>query len=492
MKKLVLSALGLVLLLLAIAAVRTAVTPSLQTALEEPVRIDLDDEAAASRFARALTFPTVSNQDRTQVDSAAFRALHGYLAATYPRVHETLERETVGDLSLLYTWRGTDASLQPTVLMGHLDVVPVIPGTEDDWTHPPFDGVIADGYVWGRGAMDDKSSVLAVIEAVEHLIDSGFSPARTTLLAFGHDEEVGGPQGAKVIADLVAERYPEGFAFVLDEGGTVTRGLMPGIAGPVALVGVAEKGFLSLSLEVEAPGGHSSTPPPHTAVGILSEAITRLEAAPFPDRLDGAALEMLRFTAPEMSGISRLALTNLWLFGPLVRRRMRNSPETAAVVRTTTAATMFQAGVKDNVLPIEARAVVNFRILPGETVESVTARVVEIVDDPRVRVGRASGFAVDPSPVSSTDSEAFRALVRTIRQAVPEPDLVVAPYLLVGGTDARYYSGRSEHVYRFLPTSLGEGDFARVHGTDERLAVEDFGRSVRFMMQLLRNTDGAF
>lgn len=468
---------------------RASTLESRQMSGVAPVDIPVDEHAAAERFARALTFPTISNQDRANVDSAAFRGLHDYFAETYPLVHEHLTRETVGGLSLLYTWEGTDPSRSPVVLMGHMDVVPVIPGTEGDWAYEPFSGVIADDYVWGRGAIDDKSSVLSILEAVEALLAQGYRPARTFYLAFGHDEEVGGPQGAAAIAALLASRGVDEFAFVLDEGGVIARDLVPGIDGPTAIVGIAEKGFVSLELRVEGEGGHSSMPPPSTNVGILAHAVSALEDHPFPLRLTEPVARLLDYLGPEMSLGPRVLLANQWLLKPVFLRMLASDPQGAAMLRTTTAATMFNAGVKDNVLPIKATAVVNFRILPGETVESVQARVRDVIDDDRIRINDVSS-SKDPSPVSDATGPAYALLERTIRETAGESDLVVAPYLVMGGTDAKYYSGRSENVFRFLAAKLGPDDMTRFHGTNERLSVNSFAGSIRFFQRLIRGADG--
>lgn len=446
-------------------------------------------EGAAERLATAITFRTISFPPPEPPASEEFLAFHRWLAETYPLVHAELGVETVGELSLLYTWEGSDSSLAPVVLMGHQDVVPVIPGTESQWTHPPFDGVVADGWVWGRGAADDKVSVIAILEAVESLIDEGFHPTRTLYLAFGHDEEVGGAQGAAKIADLLESRRVADFALVLDEGGAITEGMVPGVSGPAAIIGVAEKGYVSLELLATAEGGHSSSPPASTAIGILSRAITRLEENPFPTRIDGATRSMLEYVGPEMSFGRRLLLANLWLTAPLVEKGMAAGGSGAASVRTTTAATMFNAGVKDNVLPINARAVVNFRILPGDTVASVTQRVREIVDDERVEITQAFGFGQEPSPVSDVDGAAFRLVGRTVREVLPGEEVLITPYLVIGGTDAKYYGRRSKNVFRFLPVFLREGDLGRIHGTDERLSVESVDLAVRYFRRLIRNTD---
>jgi carboxypeptidase PM20D1 len=474
-------------MLLAVLFVRTERFTSRQIhvepAQEQEVVVNAQD--AAQHLAATLRFRTVSFQEGTQLPREEFLGLHRYLEGTFPKLHAVLARETVADYSLLYAWKGSDAGLRPLVLMAHQDVVPVEPGTEKLWAYPPFDGRIAEGYIWGRGSMDDKACLAAILEAVEKLVGEGFRPRRTIYLAFGHDEEVGGQEGARAVAELLGSRgiRPE---MVLDEGGVVIQsGALP-IARPVALVGVAEKGYLSLELTVQTEGGHSSAPPAHTAVGILSAAITNLESHPFPGSLRGPAREMFEYLGPEMPFTRRLVFANLWLFGRLVERRLEASPASSALVRTTTAPTIIEGGVKDNVLPNKARAVVNFRILPGDSIASVLAYVRQVINDPRVQVQPLSGFRAEPSPVSSTDSPAFAMLMRTVRQVFP--DAVVAPMLVIGGTDARYYAQLTESDYRFDPFRATDQDLTRVHGTNERIAVENYVSAVKFYIQLIRNS----
>lgn len=487
-KRVVLLAGVLLVLLAAVTVFNASTMQGRQPPMQEPVTIELEMEPIVQRFSAALRYPTVSNQDRADVDTEAFLGFHAFLELSYPLVHATLARETVNELSLLYRWEGSDPSLPPVLLMGHMDVVPVIPGTEEDWKQPPFSGAVVDGEIWGRGALDDKSSVMAIMEAVEHLLAQGHQPRRTIWLAFGHDEEVGGPEGAGAIAETLAGRGVDEFAFVLDEGGAIVGGEAMGLDGSVAVIGVAEKGFISLELSVEGEGGHSSTPPEHTTIGILAAAITRLENSPFPARLDGAVEEMFGYIAPEMGFGARLAFANLWLTRPLVVRMMLGSPQTASMVRTTTAVTMMDAGVKDNVLPIDATAVVNHRILPGETRESVMARVREVIDDERIQV-RDISSSQDPSPISNPESPAFALIAKTLRQIDPDPDLTITPYLVMGGTDAKYYSGRSDNVFRFLPIRIGPEGLRLAHGTNERIDIDALNAGVRYMIQLVRNTD---
>ncbi len=450
-----------------------------------PVAVAVDSVGALDRFARAIRIPTISYDEVARTDSAAFRALHESLRTSFPRVHETLKRELIAGLSLHYTWLGRDTALAPVVLMGHLDVVPVIPGTEARWEQPPFSGAQAGGFVWGRGTLDDKVSVLAILEAVEGALAEGVVPSRTVHLAFGHDEESGGA-GAKAIRDSLVARGIRTPSLVLDEGGALMDGANLGLAGPAAMIAVAEKGFLSLELSVREPGGHSSTPPRQTAIGRLAQAILRLEQDQFPASLDGPARTMLESMAPKLPFGQRLVMTNLWFFGPLVKRMLLQDPQTAAMFRTTTAPTIIGAGVKANVLPIDARAIVNFRLRPGDTQASVIARVTRVIADSGVTV-KSEGFATDPSPISDHTGPGFQLIEKSLREAYPEPDLTVVPFLVMGGTDARYWATVTDQTFRFVAAPMEKDALTKVHGTNERIAESSYLVAVRFFGRLLRN-----
>ncbi len=473
-------------LLISVLLIRTALFTSEQVDVPPAVDVDLDGDQMARRLAGALRFLTISNQDRSRFDAKAFQAFHAYLEAVFPKVHTSLKKEVVNQYSLLYTWQGSEAGLWPALFMAHQDVVPVVPGTMDEWVYPPFEGAIAEGYIWGRGALDVKSGMMGMLEAVEALLLDGFQPKRTVYFAFGHDEEVGGSQGAEKIAKLLESRNIR-LEYVLDEGGFVVQGLIPGVSGPVALVGVAEKGYVSLELSVRGKGGHSSVPPKHTAVGILSKAVVLLEKNPFPSNMTYAA-GLFKYLSPELPFLQRLALANLWLFCPVVEQRMSRSPVMNAGIRTTTAATMFRGSVKDNILPTRAAAVVNFRIMPGESVDSVIDYVRKTIDDPQVQV-QPLGYHGGPSPVSDIHSKGYEALQKTILQVGADKEMIVAPYLVVGATDSRYFTGLSDNVYRFLMNRMAPDDLKRIHGTNERISIENYLQVVRFYYQLLRNFD---
>jgi carboxypeptidase PM20D1 len=332
--------------------------------------------------------------------------------------------------------------------------------------------------------MDDKAALMAIFEATELLLRDGFMPERTIYLAFGHDEEIGGYHGAAKIAELLGSRNVE-LDFILDEGMNILRGVVPGIAAPVALIGNAEKGYLSLRLSVKTLGGHSSIPPAENAIGIVSRALHRLETQPFPSHLSGPTRQMLEFLGPEMSWAQKLALANLWLFDPLVREQLARSPLVNAVIRTTLAPTIFQAGATDNVLPTDATAVINLRLLPGDTITGAVEHVRRVVNEPQLKITPLPA-PTEASGVSDINSRGFRIIARTVREIFPPA--LVAPALLVAETDARHYASLTKNIFRFLPILLGPEDTRRYHGNDERISIDDYERCIRFYAQLIRNS----
>lgn len=477
--------------LLAVLAVRTLLAPGLEAPPPPASAFSLDDDMAlATRLAEAVRIPTISrmksDSDSEERDAAPFKDLHALLQKNYETVFARLAPEVVNDFSLLFTWKGSDPSLPPVVLLSHLDVVPISPGSEKDWEHAPFAGDIAGGFIWGRGTIDDKSGVTAILEAVRFLLSQGFQPKRTLILAFGHDEEIGG-KGAQAIVARLAERKVQP-AFVLDEGGVVGQGLVPGVEQPVAMVGISEKGYLSLELAVAGAPGHSSTPPKVTAIGRLARAVAKIEAAPFAARVDGAFERMILAVAPAMPLSRRVLMANLWLTRPLVASIIAANDTGSASVRTTIAPTIFRSGDKDNVLPAHARAVVNFRLLPGDSVLDVVGHVTSAVDDPEVKIAQIPG-GKPASPVSDPDSPAFAQLSRTIRQVMP--DVLAAPYLTIGATDGAHYAKLTPNVFRFLPARFLPEDVKRFHGTNERIGIKNYGEIVRFYAQLVQNTVGS-
>jgi carboxypeptidase PM20D1 len=481
MKKLVIIAVAALMILFLALTIRTFRFPSRQVHPPVAVSPPVDSKVLAEHLAESLRFRTVSYRDPSQFQGEEFLRLHRYLEKVFPRVHSVLTREIAGNFSLLYTWEGQDTNLKPILLLSHIDVVPV--ETETRWTHPPFDGDQADGHIWGRGALDDKSGVLAILEAIELLLQEGYRPQRTIYLAFGHDEEVGGFQGAAAVATLLKSRGIR-TECTLDEGGAILDGMVPGVSSPVAMVGIAEKGYLNLELTAEDVGGHSSMPPPQTVIGRLSNAIHRLEQHPFRAHLSPAMREMFSFLGPEMAFSKRFFTANLWLFAPLVTRMMEREPQSAAWLRTTTAPTIIEGGFKENVLPGKARAVVNFRILPGDSIKEVIEHVIRTIRDPQIKV-KAEQPGTEPSSVADTGSESFRILQKTISEIFP--NVLVSPYLLSGGTDSRHYEPVSGPIFRFLPIGLEHKDLERIHGMDERVSIENFRECVLFYRKFILN-----
>lgn len=476
-----LAALGVLLLIFAgvlLANVLKHGSRQLDDIAAVPVAVDMD--AAAQRLAQLLRLPTVSQQDPALIDHAPFVALREALPAAFPAAHAAMARDVV-DGSLLYRWPGTDATLQPILLMAHLDVVP---GEEGDaWQRPPFGGVIQDGYIWGRGALDVKGALAAMLEAVELLSKAGHTPRRTIYFAFGHDEEIGGLRGNAAIAARLKSQGVKLHA-VLDEGSVVAVNVVPGVQGAVALIGIAEKGYLTVELSVEGEGGHSSMPAPVTNVEILAQALTRLAQLRNEGMLTPTVRAQLQWLAPEQPWLKRLALSNLWLFEGMVKSQMESRPSSDALLRTTVAPTMLQGSDKENVLPHVASALVNFRLLQGTSVEQVVASLRKRIADERVKLAIKGPVTSEPSTVSAIDAPFFDDLHRSIRESFP--DAIVAPSLVLGATDSRHYRDLTPNIYRFVPVRLEAADIARIHGKDERIAVKHYQESIAFYTNLLR------
>ncbi|MDE2614343.1 MAG: M20 family peptidase [Burkholderiales bacterium] len=482
--------LALLALLALVLVVNTLRQGSRQLAVAPLPRLAVDSKAVAESLADAVRAQTVSGLPEAQAQYlAGLEQLQQQLAARYPRVHAQLEREVVGGHSLLFTWKGSDAGAKPIALMAHQDVVPIAPGTETRWQQPPFAGVIEGGFVWGRGSLDDKSNLVTELEAVERLLAEGFKPRRTIYLAFGHDEEVEGYAGAQAIVKLLQQRGVR-LDFALDEGLAVTEGILPGVAQPLAMIGLAEKGLVSVRLVATAPSGHSSMPSPApgaSAIGMLSAALERLDRHPMPGGMRGAAAAMFQAIAPELPFGQRLAMSNLWLLRPVVESVLSRGAATNAMLRTTTAMTILRAGNKENVLPGRAEAVVNFRILPGDTSQQVVEHVRRVIADERIEVTMLNA-PVEPSRLASADAPSFHTIERAVREVFP--DAIVAPGLMLAGSDSRHFDAVADATYRFMPIRFKTEDLARVHGIDERIAVDQLADMVRFYHRLLQLAAG--
>lgn len=471
-----------VLVLVAVVVIRTLMHTPPAAAPVAAVSVRVDASAVARHLAEAIRYRTISRQAPGSLDPEAFEGFIAWIGETYPEFSRDLELVRVGGYTLLYRWAGSREDLQPVLLTSHYDVVPVLPGSEEQWSHPPYAGEIAGGFVWGRGALDDKSAVVTMLEAATLLLRDGFEPARTVYFSFGHDEEIGGPEGAASVAEYLASRNVR-LLWSLDEGSFLFRGLLPGRL--MAPINVAEKGSLTLDIVAKSEGGHSSVPPDRTAVGILAEAITELEAHPLPGGLEGLSAQMFDTASRYMPFSSRMFFANRWLFGGFLERQLSSAPSANAQLRTTTAPTMLRASVKVNVLPIEAIATVNFRLHPRDTVESVVSHVRSVVENESVEVRVAGRDGRAASPVSDWNSPGYDVIATSVREIYG--DVVITPGLMIAGSDSKHYGKVADNAFRFNPMVLSQADMAGFHGTNEKVAVETLGHATRTYARIIAN-----
>jgi carboxypeptidase PM20D1 len=485
MKRVLIGVAGVIVIVVAIMLVRTVLVAAPPPLESSPPPISVNSMDVARHLAAAIRFKTISYGNGVHDDqkNAQLDALRAWMEQTYPAFHRAATREIIGK-SLLFTWKGKNPGAKPVLLMAHMDVVPVVPGTDKDWSHDPFRGDIADGFVWGRGAIDDKGCLITLLDAAERLAQSGFTPERTIMFAFGQDEEVGGHDGNGNIAKVLAARHVH-FAWVLDEGGAIFDEPFPGVQQPVAYMAVAEKGYLTLQLVAHGTGGHSSRPTHDLAVARLSEAVLKVVNHPFASGIDNVQREQFSILAPYMPFFQRMILANLWLTGPLVSSMLENNPETAAMMHTTIAPTMISGGVKDNVLPPQATATINFRLHQRDTIQGVIAHVRKVVNDPRVDIRALTETQSEASKVSDLHDDNGKFVVAAIRDSFN--GIPVAPLVTTGATDSRHYLPIADDVYRLDPFHMGPDDMSRVHGTNERLAIGDIGPAVAFYMRLMQN-----
>ncbi len=438
-----------------------------------------DAQQIARRLSAALQLPTISYEENSP--SAPFLALHQLLAAQYPLVHQHLKREGINQLSLLFTWEGAQPELPGVAFLAHQDVVPA-GENEANWTHPPFSGAIGDGYLWGRGVVDMKSQLITLLEAVEALLAAGFKPRRTIYLAFGHDEETGGKQGARAIVAALQQRGVQLDA-LMDEGGSVGGGVAPGIPGLVAVIAFAEKSYANIKLEVAARAGHASTPGRGGAIGLLSRAITRIERHPMPASLEFAR-PTIQALLPHLPWPFRLLFGNLWLTGGLVQMALAQTPYSNAMLRNTIAPTLLQAGYKFNVIPERATAFLNCRLLPGRQVDELLAHLRQVVQDERVQITCIDTSAPAKKPVS-LDTPYYHDLEKNI--AAGYGPIPTCPIVMFGASDARHYEAICSRIYRFQPTCFLEPDEDRTHGVDERIKIDQLPTMVAFNARMMQS-----
>lgn len=442
--------------------------------------------AAARRLSQAIRIKTISHDDPGKANDTEFRKFRRFLETTYPTFHRVSTRETFHRHSALHSWRGRNPNLAPILLLAHQDVVPAGRKTDHLWTHPPFSGIVSDGFVWGRGALDMKGQLIGLFEALEFLARSGFQPQRTILVALGEDEETGG-LGAQAIAAALKRRNVKA-EFVLDEG--------PMILDPFSLtgkaagfIGVAEKGYGTISVVARDKEGHSSTPPKDPAVERLAEAILAIQDIRFEQNIDDVLHQTLTTLALDFDGISRVAVSNLWAFGALVKRQLTSEPAGSALLGTTIAPTVLEASQKENVLPEFAKALFNVRIHPRDNSEHIfnrVSRAVETIDGISVSwVGTPS----KPPPVTDTRSNAYQ-LLRHHAAAIAGNTVKIAPVLVFGATDSRFYGEISQTILRFQPLVISQDELTSIHGVNERISVENLTRTISFYRGLIKDATG--
>lgn len=479
--------LGLLFLVLIVVLLVRSFSLKSKQILPQEIELKKLRPAAIPTLRQAIRSPTISRE--TEIDTTAFVLLDSLIDTSFVLLDSLLEHTKINTYSSIYHWRGSNPELKPILLLAHKDVVPVGPEQRNKWIHPPFAGIIEKDTLYGRGALDDKFSLFAILEAAELLLMESFQPERSIYFAFGHDEESGGLNGAVAMANYFETKGIE-FEFILDEGLLVLENALPGLKEPACLIGIAEKGYASFDLRVSLEqGGHSSMPPRETAIGRLSRAIHLLEQYPFPADLSGVPDKTFSYLAPEMNFFRRMVLANTWLTEGILVRQLENKASTNALIRTTLAPTIIKGGFKENVLPDEALATVNARIRPGESIESTLQGIKATIDDPLVEVSLSpSAQHTEPPDISSATSLGFNVIQKTAKSVWPKA--VVAPSLLVATTDSRYYTQLTEQTFRFLPIQLSDEDLQMIHGVNEQIALDDYKRAVNFYYQLFLNAAG--
>ena len=451
--------------------------------VEPAPQAPIDANLTAKHLSQAIQIKTISNREMSAEERKSFLDLHAWITQAFPLVSEKFTRTIINEHSLLYKWEGSDSQLKPVLFNAHMDVVPVDETTRPEWKAEPFGGELRGGFVWGRGALDMKGILVSLLESAEALLKEGYQPQRTIYLTFGHDEEIMGFNGAmKIMEHLKAKGVA--LAAVLDEGGMMSLGKLPIANDPIAFIGTAEKGFLTMQLSAEASPGHSSRPPRQTAIGIVARAIALMDDNPMPSSLKHF-LSTLKSIAYLLPFSLQFVLANEWLLKGWLVRKLKGNPETAALLHTTHAATMIAGGIKVNVLPSSAAAKVNLRLMPGDTIESTLEHFRKVVGDPRLKM------EVDPqtggweaSAIASTDTPAFRTLELVVRQTFN--NIPTAPFTFLAATDSHHYQPICSNIFKFSPYFVKPEEHKGIHGINERIGQETLAGMAAFYFRLMR------
>jgi carboxypeptidase PM20D1 len=436
---------------------------------------------AIAHMSQAIQIKTETPNDAYEFDTATFFAYRKFLEKSYPLVHKNLPRTIIDSFNYVYEWKGTDTSILPMVLMAHYDVVPVEASAVKLWHAVPYGGEIKDGYIWGRGVLDDKSSMISILEAAEMQLAKGFQPKQTILLCFGADEESSG-NGATAVVKYFKSKNRR-FDMVVDEGGEISTEEMKDVKRPIASIGVGEKGYVTLILTAQKAGGHSSIPAESTAIDILSKGLYKLRKKQMPAKLTPPISAYLdRVSGYTENFIKKVELSNMWLFEKQVLDNLSEAPTSNALVRTTIVPTIVNSGVRDNVIPTFATAYVNSRILPGETQKDVYNFVEKAIKDTNIKITYYHNYSSLPSSTTDIHSKAFKRVEKAIYSVVE--DVIVAPMLMVGASDSRNYREVSDGVINFTPITNAKG----YHGIDERLLVTDYQKCINFYTLLIQGS----
>ncbi len=479
MKKIALTLLLALVVLVGILFFNFFTVPSKQLPTEGNKTDISSIQGADQRIAQSLTYQTISHEDTAQIDFTPFLEFHNFLRGAFPLVFNNLDVELVSNYTMVLHWKGADSTLKPGILLAHMDVVPVSDDTRALWTVPPFEGVIKGDLLYGRGAVDNKINLMAQLESIDFLLKSNFKPKRDLYFVFGHDEEIGGTNGAQKVAELMHSRGIQA-EFVLDEGGFVTNDKVPGVNQPVALIGTSEKGFLNVELSLNIEGGHSSMPEKENAVNVMSKALSDLSEQPFSPSLTPSVKDFIEHIAPHSVFINRLAMSNMWLFKPLIYNIYSSAPTSDAMIRTTMVPTIIRGGEKANVIPNIVTATINYRLLPGTSVADAIAHTEKAINNPLIKV-TALREQKEATGVSPSDTEPFRYIMNAIQ--LNFDSVIVAPFLMIAGTDSRHFGIVTPNIYKFSPMI----DPVGFHGVDEFLNLKDYKKGIGFYVDFIKN-----
>lgn len=468
---------GMLLLLLAAILIRTVMfRPANEPALH-PQEILLDEAKIIDDLAAMIRCKTVSNRDESLVDHMEFVKFQTLLKERFPAVHRHAKLTKIGKTGLLYHLSGQSAG-KPSVCMAHYDVVPA---EESGWDRPAFAGLVEGDMIWGRGTLDTKGTLCALLEAAELLLKEGYVPKHDLYFSFSGEEEIDGETCADIV-DYLREKGVKP-AIVLDEGGAVVDHVFPGVDRPCAVVGIGEKGSVNMDFVIESDGGHASTPPAHTILGQLAQAVASIEKHPFKRQLTRPVKEMFDTLGRHSSFVYRMIFANLWCFLPLLDFICKKSGgELNAMMRTTVAVTRMEGSKAYNVLPPNAAFGANIRLLGDDTIESATKYLQRVIKNEKIRPRLING--TNPSIYSDTSCEEWNTLKEVIAETWP--GTLVSPYLMMACSDSRHYCSITDRVYRFSAMQLSKEERGMIHGNNERIPVETMLTTVRFYVRLLQ------